>query len=210
MGLTLQQTLEGYTGEIDNIFLPQPVCVHNAVLRVERPRANLQTTFDERSMQRGWGFQSSVRPCRVVSRVLLQSSVPHLLSIQLGLTLLDSASAFLSCSQLLVLNSTARQTMSRQTPWIHKASSLPSDRIPSRNASPKQKANPSAVSGKQQASGGGTTPKSKEVRRLEMVVKGLRAWISSGQPPSGDPKGGCFCQGAYLSHINVFACSFRA
>ena len=86
------------------------------------------------------------------------------------------------------------RNMSRHTPWTHKASSLPSDRIPSRNATPKPvKASPNrTAAGSPQPT---TAPKSKDVRRLEILVKGLQSLVTSGAQPPLDPKGGCFCQG---------------
>ncbi|KAF8624193.1 hypothetical protein AX17_007182 [Amanita inopinata Kibby_2008] len=106
--------------------------------------------------------------------------------------------------------------MSRQTPSTTKkrgtSSSFPSDRLPSRPASAhKNTVRPSASQGhlliQQNASDAGGTgkgkkkaatgpggdasgpPKSKQVRRLETLLKSMRH--STGQDK--DPKGGCFC-----------------
>ncbi|CAK5270108.1 unnamed protein product [Mycena citricolor] len=72
------------------------------------------------------------------------------------------------------------------TAWTKKGSSLPSDRIkpnppPSQNTKSKGKA----------AAPPPEPPKSKAVKQLEALRKGL---VSAGATPKQDPKGGCFCQ----------------
>ncbi|TFK39646.1 hypothetical protein BDQ12DRAFT_603886 [Crucibulum laeve] len=72
------------------------------------------------------------------------------------------------------------------TPWTKKGSSLPSDRI--RPAKPQPAlANPKGK-GKQQTSA--EPPKSKEVRRIESLIQGLK----DSKETDKDPTGGCFCQ----------------
>lgn len=73
-----------------------------------------------------------------------------------------------------------------RTPWLQKASSLPSDRI----ASPRQAK--AAPKGKQ-LQNDAAIPKSREVRRLEQLRDGLAGLGDSA--PIRDPKGGCYCQG---------------
>ncbi|KII87036.1 hypothetical protein PLICRDRAFT_176843 [Plicaturopsis crispa FD-325 SS-3] len=81
------------------------------------------------------------------------------------------------------------------TPWTKKASSLPSDRIQPRMSRPPTTPSSSKGKGKPKE-----PPKSKEVRRLEALLDGLRG--STGKDK--DPSGGCFCQarGHDLSTFN--------
>ncbi|KAF8989684.1 hypothetical protein BDQ17DRAFT_423048 [Cyathus striatus] len=74
---------------------------------------------------------------------------------------------------------------SNKTPWTGKASVLPSDRLPPRSQAP---ALQSASKGK--ARDPPEPPKSREVQRLEKIIKGIR----SSDGTLKDPKGGCFCQ----------------
>ena len=68
-------------------------------------------------------------------------------------------------------------------PWAQPKGSLPSDLI-----KPKHVSNASKNKKHQQSSG---PPKSKEVKRLEALLKAVRD--ASGD--NKDPKGGCFCLG---------------
>ena len=79
-----------------------------------------------------------------------------------------------------------------RTPWIHAASSLPSDRLVSSRPSTSRPSTP-AGKGKQKEIQA-TVPKSKAVRRLESLKSGLSK-LGSGAP-SVDSAGGCFCQGS--------------
>lgn len=81
----------------------------------------------------------------------------------------------------------------RKTPWSKQTSSVPSDRIKSTSnvSNPVSK---SKGKGKQQPQP--DPPKSKDVQRLEALIRGVKA--STGKEK--DPKGGCFCLGQfYLS-----------
>jgi len=97
------------------------------------------------------------------------------------------------------------------TPWVNPTpsrtppiragvphSSLPSDRLPPK---PQQQ--------KQKGSGNNNRPtndlsKSKEIKRLELILSGLRSLKPDGplDEKGPDPKGGCFCQGK-SSHLPV-------
>ncbi|KAJ6474462.1 hypothetical protein C8R47DRAFT_921784, partial [Mycena vitilis] len=77
----------------------------------------------------------------------------------------------------------------KPTPWMSKASSLPSDRIrptpsPASNSSKNSK-------GKGKSPAVPEPPKSKAVRQLESLRNGL---VASAGSVAKDPKGGCFCQ----------------
>lgn len=90
-------------------------------------------------------------------------------------------------------SSSKLSTMSgyRNTPWSHKSSTLPSDRISSPRPA-KQ-----VVKGKQKQTEN-AIPKSKEVLRLEGLRDGL---VSLGDgAPGRDPTGGCYCQGQCPPH----------
>ena len=81
----------------------------------------------------------------------------------------------------------------KRTPWSKQNSSIPSDRI---KPSPKPSVNTSTSTkktgkGKQQQPG--EPPKSKEVIRLEDLLQRVQN-VTGGEK---DPKGGCFCLGAY-------------
>ncbi|CAA7269860.1 unnamed protein product [Cyclocybe aegerita] len=72
-----------------------------------------------------------------------------------------------------------------RTPWTKQASSLPSDRI-----KPKIQNNPTSRNkGKGRLQDSPEPPRSKEVKRLESLLKGVNE--SSGTEK--DPTGGCFC-----------------
>lgn len=76
-------------------------------------------------------------------------------------------------------------TMSHYTPWTHKPSSLPSDRIPAHKQTAK-----GTSKGKQKEAG---VPQSKAVRKLDKLREGL---VTLGEgAPTRDPNGGCYCQG---------------
>lgn len=79
-------------------------------------------------------------------------------------------------------------TSTSTMPWANKSSALISDRLHSSSNSPSN--SQSNTQGKDRLK---DLPKSKEIRKLEALAKGIRS--ASGKEK--DPKGGCFCQGAY-------------
>jgi hypothetical protein len=75
-----------------------------------------------------------------------------------------------------------------QTQWTKKASTLPSDRF--------QPSHPrSSAIAKGKGKGHDVLSKSKEVRQLESLLKGLQDGTTAGPGVEKDSKSGCFCLG---------------
>ena len=75
----------------------------------------------------------------------------------------------------------------QRTPWTKPKGYLPSDRIPIT----KSPVNAPKSKGKQHQSS--EPPKSTQVRKLESLIQAVRNIT----PNEKDPKGGCFCIGAF-------------
>lgn len=83
-----------------------------------------------------------------------------------------------------------------RTAWTKPKGSLPSDRIRPINKSPSN-ASKSKGHGKQQPSS--EPPTSKEVKRLESLAQAIRNVTAHEK----DPKGGCFCLGAFYTPLYI-------
>lgn len=83
-----------------------------------------------------------------------------------------------------------------RTPWTKKASSVPSDRI---KATPNLSNTASKSKGKGKQLAPPDPPKSKDVQRLEALIRDIKS--STGKEK--DPTGGCFCLGQLFSRFNI-------
>lgn len=91
------------------------------------------------------------------------------------------------------------------TPWTKKTSSFPSDRIRPK-APTDTKANVKATGKRRQDE----PTKSKEVRKLESLLKALQEPAEVGKRAEKDPNGGCFCLGIYQFGSIDQACQAQA
>jgi len=90
-----------------------------------------------------------------------------------------------------------------KTPWTKQSSSLPSDRI---KPTTKGLSITSKTQGKGKQSQPPEYPKSRAVRRLEILIEDVRVGLGR----ECDPKGGCFCLGttSILHFLVLDLCSF--